>query len=156
MKTAVQVVVFVLDDLRLALPLSAVERVVRAVEVTPVPQAPPTVLGVINVHGQVVPVVDLRKLLGLPGREVEPSDHLIIAHIAGRPMALLVDGVQGVMESSAQDFAAAEQVLPRPGAMQGVLKTAAGVVPVCDIERFLSLEEQETAARALPTGGVPP
>lgn len=156
MKTAVQVVVFVLDGVRLALPLSAVERVVRAVEVTPLPQAPPTTLGVINVHGQVVPVVDLRKLLGLRSRDVEPSDYLVIARISSRTMALLVDDVQSVMEFPGQDFAAAEPGFPRLGAVQGVLKADSGVIPICDIERFLSLEEHDLLERSLHTGGVPP
>ena len=56
-----QIVVFALDEPRYALPLSAVERVVRAVEITPLPKAPEIVLGVINMQGQVVPAVDIRK-----------------------------------------------------------------------------------------------
>lgn len=156
MKTAVHAVVFVLDDLRLALPLSAVERVVRAVEVTPLPQTPAAVAGVINIHGQIVPVVDLRRLLGMAGRDVDPGDHLIIARVAGRPMALLVDDVRGVMEAPGQDIEAPDPILPRTGAMQGVLNAADGVIPVCDIERLLSLEERGTLERALPAGGGRP
>ena len=54
------IVVFLVDGQRYALPLSAVDRAVRAVAVTPLPEMPPQVLGAINVHGRVLPVLSLR------------------------------------------------------------------------------------------------
>ena len=73
-------VVFTLAGQQLALPLAAVERIVRVVDVTPVPDAPPVVLGVINVQGRVVPVLDLRVWFGPPAPELDLNDKLIIAH----------------------------------------------------------------------------
>ena len=58
MSDIAQLVVFRLDERRYALPLAVVERVVRAVDVTPLPKAPPMVLGVIDVHGRVLPVLN--------------------------------------------------------------------------------------------------
>ena len=60
-----QLVVFVLNDQRYGLPLSAVDRIVRIVEVTLLPKAPDIVLGVVNVQGQVIPVIGHRGA-GLP------------------------------------------------------------------------------------------
>lgn len=70
MVTANPVVVLMLDDIRYAVALTSVERVVRAVEITPLPNAPDIVLGVINVQGRVVPVVDIRKRFRLPARAI--------------------------------------------------------------------------------------
>ncbi|MBF8302857.1 MAG: cheW40H-4 [Candidatus Dadabacteria bacterium] len=56
-----QLVVLTLDEQRYALHLSAVERIVRVVEVTPLPKAPEIVLGVVNVQGQIIPVINIRK-----------------------------------------------------------------------------------------------
>ena len=53
-------VVFTLDEQRYALRLSAVERIVRAVEVIPLPETPKIVIGMINVQGRVMPVVNIR------------------------------------------------------------------------------------------------
>ena len=62
------IVVFTLDEQRYALHLLAVERVVRAVEVTALPEAPEIVLGVVNVKGRIVPVINVRRRFRLPER----------------------------------------------------------------------------------------
>ncbi len=72
---------FWLDGHRFGLELSAVERVVRMVEITPLPNAPAIVMGAINVEGRIIPVVDIRARLGLPQRAVRPSDALILARL---------------------------------------------------------------------------
>jgi purine-binding chemotaxis protein CheW len=79
-----QYVVFTLDEQRYALYLHAVVRVVRIVEITPLPQTPEVIRGVVNVQGQVIPVVDIRKRFQLPEREPELGDQLIIANTACR------------------------------------------------------------------------
>ncbi len=76
-----QLVVFTLEEQRYALYLSAVERIVRIVEITPLPKALEIVFGVINVQGQVVPVVDIRKRFRLPEREMSLSDQLIMGAV---------------------------------------------------------------------------
>src|SRR5581483_884088 len=73
-------VVFTLANEKWALPASVVQRAVRAVEITPCPDAPDVVLGVINVHGRIIPVFDLRRRFGLPLRELSIDDHIIIAN----------------------------------------------------------------------------
>lgn len=62
-------VVFVIDGQRYALSLGAVERVLPMVAVSPLPAGPAIALGVINVHGTIVPVVDVRRRFGLPARD---------------------------------------------------------------------------------------
>jgi purine-binding chemotaxis protein CheW len=70
---------FTLDAGRYALSLEVVERVVPALELTPLPTAPDIVQGVFNLHGRIVPVMNLRRRFGLPERAIELSDHLIVA-----------------------------------------------------------------------------
>ena len=67
--------VFTLDRQRYALPLSVVERVVRMIEITPVPHTPDIVLGVINAQGRVIPVVDIRRRFRLPTRQRHGTHH---------------------------------------------------------------------------------
>src|SRR5277367_233894 len=71
---ASHLVVFDLEEQRYALRLSAVEQVVRAVEITPLPKAPEIIRGVVNVHGRVVPVYHIRARFRLPEREIDLSD----------------------------------------------------------------------------------
>ena len=66
-----EVVVFTLDGQRFGLHLSAVERVAHAARVTSLPKAPEIVAGVINIHGDVLPIVDVRSRFGYPERGME-------------------------------------------------------------------------------------
>ena len=125
------------------------DRIFRAVEVTPLPKAPEAVLGVVNVRGRVLPVFDIRKRFRLPGREIEPSDRLIIARTTRRTVALVVDAVAGVLEHSGQEMIRAEEVLPAMEYVAGVAKLEDGLVLVHDLNAFLSLEEDEALEDAM-------
>jgi purine-binding chemotaxis protein CheW len=141
MKESVQLVVFTLDEQRYGLRLSAVERVVRAVEVTLLPSAPEIVLGVINLAGRVVPVMNVRQRFGLPEKESDLSDQFIIARTAMRTVALLVDSVSALVEASAEDVVHAAKILPQMDYVDGVAKLEDGMILIHDIDKFLSLEE---------------
>src|SRR5271156_4798853 len=108
--TAAQWVVFRLDEGRYALPLDAVERIVRAVHVTPMPRAPGIVLGAIDVQGRVLPVFNIRRRFGLPERPLDPADHFLIAHAAGRTVVLVIDAAQGVFEQAATAVTSAANI----------------------------------------------
>lgn len=83
-----------------ALPLAAVDRILRMVEVTPLPGAPDVVEGVINIQGEVVPVVSIRRRLGLAMRPLEISDSLVMAYARNRRPAVIAESVLGVVERS--------------------------------------------------------
>ena len=148
MNNSHQHLVFTLDEHCYALPLSVVERIVRVVDVTPLPKAPEIVLGIVNVEGQVRPVVNVRKRFRLPEREIDLSDQLIIAHTAKRTVALIVDAV-GVAECQDQEVFPAEQILPAMEYFDGVAKLKDGLVLIHDLDKFLSLEEEEALDVAL-------
>ena len=137
-----QVLVFTLDEPRFALKLSAVERVVRAVDITPLPKAPEIVLGVINVQGQVVPVVDIRRGMRLPARDLTLDDQFILARTSRRLVALAVDAVVGVRDLAQSEMVNAEQVVPSAEYISGMAKLADGVVLICDLDQFLSPMEE--------------
>jgi purine-binding chemotaxis protein CheW len=138
-----QIVVFTLDEPRYALPLSAVERVVRAVEITPLPKAPEVVLGVINAHGEIIPVVDIRKRFQLPARELDPDDRFILARTSRRLVALVADSVVGMRELEDRERVTADQILPGAEYIHGVAKLDGDLVLICDLDRFLSLDEEQ-------------
>jgi purine-binding chemotaxis protein CheW len=149
MDPAHQLVVFTMDEQRYALQLAAVERVVRMVEVTLLPQAPQIVLGVINAQGRIIPVVDIRRRFRLPARDIRLSDHLLIARTARRTVALALDAVTGIVEGSAQAVITAEEILPGLEYVEGVIKLEDGLILIHDLDTLLSLEEEQTLAAAL-------
>jgi len=145
-------VLFQIEGQYYALPLSIVERVVRAVEITPLPKAPDIISGVINVQGQVIPVVNVRKLFRLPAREMALDDRLIIARTARRRVALMVDSVADVREVPEQEIANARQALPFAAYLRGVARIAEGLVLIHDLDQFLSLDEEQALDVALSGG----
>ncbi len=147
--TPSRVVVFHLDDRRYGLPLSAVERVVRMVDVTPLPQAPDIVLGVINVQGQVIPVVSARRRFRLPERNLALSDQLVIARTARRAVALAADAVSGVLEYSPAETVRARDIVPGIGYIEGVVKLPDGLVLIHHLDKFLSLDEEQALDGAI-------
>lgn len=142
-------VVFTLEAQSYALPTAVVDRVARMVEITPMPQAPDIVLGVISVQGQIIPVLNLRKRFRLPEHNIGLSDQLIIAHTARRPVALAVDAVTGVAEYAAAAVTAAETILPGLAYVQGVAQLGDGLVLIHDLDTFLSLQEERALDEAM-------
>ena len=141
MSELTQIVVFRLDEQRYALPLTVVERIVRAVEVTPLPEAPAIVLGAIDVEGSVIPVLNLRRRFLLPEREIDPADQLLIASTARRTVALVIDEAHGVIEYQQSAIINADLIVPGLEQFQGVVKLDDGLVLIHDLEKFLSLDE---------------
>ena len=142
-------VVFQIGEQEFAVRVTAIERVVRAVEVAPLPEAPRGVRGVINLQGRVVPVFDLWARFGQPAREVRASDYLMIAHTHWRTVALLVDAVSGVVPRCEAEITPAAEILPDIECVSGVMKLDGGLVLVHDIERFLSIEDHAALQLAL-------
>ncbi len=148
-----QFVVFGLDEQRYALHLAVVERVVPLVEITPLPNKPEIVLGVVNVEGRVIPVVDIRKRFHLPTREMDPRDHLVLTHTSRRPVALVADQVSGVVEIPDGEVVEAGSILPRIGYVEGVAKLQDGLILIHDLDQFLCLEEETQLEAALHDSG---
>ena len=101
--------VFIVGERRFALSAEEVERVLAAVEITPLPDAPSFLRGVINCGGRLVPVIDLRVRFGLPFRRTAPSDRFVFVRRGepgfreeGRLFAFLVEGVEGVFPLAAE------------------------------------------------------
>ena len=149
MSADVQLLVFRLDGQRYGLPLASVERVVRIVEITPLPKAPEVVLGLINVQGRVIAVVDVRRRFRLPQREPTLSDLLVIARTPARAVALVADSVTGVVECSESQAVPAQAIVPCMEYIEGVAKMDDGMVLIHDLARFLSLDEDRRLDEAI-------
>lgn len=154
MERSISLLVFALDDQRYALHLSAVDRVVRMVDITALPNTPEIVLGVINVKGRVIPVVNVRRRFQLPDREIALTDQLVIAHTAAhRPVALVANSVIGTLEYPAPNFVEAERIFPGIEHLDGVAKFEDGLIFIHSIARFLSLDEVRSLDQAISATG---
>jgi len=119
------------------------------VAITPLPAVPAIVLGIIDVGGVVIPVINIRNRFNRPPRDVRLSDHLIIATTGTRTVALLVDETQGVIEASSESYASADEILPGLELVHGAIKAENGLILIHDLGRLLSLETETAIDLAL-------
>lgn len=92
-----QLVSFVVGSEEFAVPILSVQEINRMMEITRVPQSPPFVEGVINLRGQIIPVVDLRKRFGLAVTEMNNDNRVVVVEVAGRVIGFTVDKVNEVL-----------------------------------------------------------
>lgn len=146
------VIVFTVCDRRFGLPPGSVERVLRAVAVTPLPNAPGVVRGVIDLHGEIVPVVNLHVRYGLPTREIALDDCLLVARTPTRKIAMLVETVGAVVELGPGDVVAVDAMVRGTEHPRAVARLPDGIVLIQDLEAFLSHEEERLLDDALAAG----
>jgi purine-binding chemotaxis protein CheW len=132
---------FTVEELRFALSLTAVRRVLRMVAITPLPDAPPIVAGVVDNHGMIVPVIDLRCRCGLPPRPPRLSDHLLLAAAGERILALAIDAAEEVFTLPDEEVTPMQRLLPGARIGEGAATVSDDVVLIYDLERFIPLAD---------------
>lgn len=136
---------FRLAEQSCALPVDQVQEVLRVGSITRVPHAPSAVRGVTNLRGRVLPVVDLRRRLGLREAELDEHSRVLVASIKNRPVGMLVDGVHqmvAILPSSIQDTPE-EAVQLQDEVVHGVCSTQdRGLLLLLDLQRLLTLSTE--------------
>ncbi len=145
-----QYIIFALEEQHYALAISAVEKIIRAVELISLPESPELLLGLINMGGRIIPVVNIRKRFRLPDREMEPKDRIVICQTSRATMAFVVDSVQGVVGFPKEKIHRTEEIFPEiEHFIEGVGKLDDDCVIICDTEKLFSrqvidsIEEQD-------------
>ncbi len=129
-------VTFRVDDLVLGVALESVVRVERAAAVTPLQSGPPGLLGALNHHGRILPVLNLRHRLGLPPRALRPADQFLLVRCGLRTVVVPVDRVEGIREG--EPPVAPEEALGIQLEGQGLVTATEGILVVQDPERLLN------------------
>jgi len=143
-----QYLIFSIEEQQYALELFSVERVIRSVALTIPPDAPPLLLGLVDLGGQMAPVMDVRARLGLPRRRMELEDRLIVCHCRGKRLAFPVDVVQGVASFSPGELNESRQIMGGlPKTLKAVGHRELDTVLICDVEAlFIQPEIPDAAA----------
>jgi len=143
------VVVFSLEDPRYAIELSCVERVVSSVEITPLPKAPENVMGIINYHGEIIPVINIRKMFRLPEQELSTENQFIIAKTKKRLVALVVNSVEGYYELEDVSFEKTKELYPFAEYISSISVLDNEIIIINDLEKFLSLDEHKMLDKSI-------
>lgn len=146
-----QLIVFRFGDEEFGMDILQVREVERmAKEITRVPKAPSFVEGVINLRGEVVPVVDLRKRFSLVLRPMTSDTRVLIVEINDNLVGMIVDEVVEVLRVPISALENAPQITKGVDAyfISGVAKLGERLIVLLNMERALSTEESQELAQA--------
>lgn len=144
-----QFATFLLDEYYFGVEVLRVQEVIRYQDMTRVPLAPNVVQGLINLRGQIVTAIDLRRRLDLPERAdgVQPMN--VVVRTSDGVVSLLVDEIGDVIETRQTDFEAAPETINGAARelVTGVYKLKDRLLLALDVERATSLEAEHTNDR---------
>jgi purine-binding chemotaxis protein CheW len=144
-----EVLVFEVAGQRYGLPTVDVRELVRAVTITPLPNAPAVIEGVVNVRGRILPVLDVRARFRLPAKPLDPSDLFIVASAGARGVILHVDGATHLALLDEASVQPSETLGSSATFVAGVAKLEDGLVLIHDLATFLSAAEAASLDEAL-------
>lgn len=146
--SVVQWVTFRLADEIYGINVMQVQEVLRVSEIAPVPGAPHYVLGIINLRGNVVTVIDTRIRLGLNTSEVTDSTRIVIIEGAKHVVGILVDCVAEVVDLPTSEVESAPNVGNDESAkyIQGVASRDGELLILVDLNKLLTDEEWDELA----------
>ena len=126
-----------------------VQEIIRVSEITQVPRAPGFIKGVINLRGRIIPVVDLKRKLGLGEVSAEArTSRIVVVKVKDRLVGLLVDGASQVLKVPVASIEAAPEEVVEIDAnyLRGVAKLEDRLIILMDLPKVLALELREGGA----------
>jgi purine-binding chemotaxis protein CheW len=139
-----QLISFLVGDEEYGLDILRVKEVIRLREITRLPRAPSFVKGIINLRGDVIPIIDLRNKFGLEHQQYSAMTRVIVVDVDGRLVGMVVDAASQVVRVPA------DQIDPPPPIagglsvefIKGVGKLEERLIILLNIDRILSIEEK--------------
>ncbi|OZG72864.1 chemotaxis protein CheW [Hahella sp. CCB-MM4] len=138
-----QYVTFQLDHETYGINVMQIQEVLRYTEIAPVPGAPDYVLGIINLRGNVVTVIDTRKRFGLTESEVTDQTRIVVIEVDNQVVGILVDSVAEVVYLRQSEMETAPNVGNEESAkfIQGVCNKNGELIILVEFEKMMSEEE---------------
>jgi len=146
--TIVQWVTFHLENEKYGIKVMQVQEVLRMTEIAPVPGAPHYVIGIINLRGSVVTVIDTRRRFGLPDVETDDETRIVIVEANNNVVGILVDSVAEVVDLKVSEIETAPNVGNDESSkyIQGVSSRGDELLILVDVNKLLSEEEWQDVA----------
>jgi purine-binding chemotaxis protein CheW len=151
----IQIVSFSLDNEEYGVDIAQVQEIIRMVDITHVPRAPDFMEGVINLRGQLIPIIDLRARFSMPRAQATKNTRIIVTEIGNKRVGIVVDSVSEVVTIPLEHVEQAPDLLAAAGTeyIQGVGKINERLVVLLDLTMVITGEER--AKLAQPRQEVP-
>jgi purine-binding chemotaxis protein CheW len=146
-----QLVIFELGAEHFGIEISSVEGINKMLEITKIPQAPEYMIGITNLRGSVLPVIDLQKRFGMKAQEETNETRIVVVNLEGVKIGMVVSAVSEVLTIE-------ESVIEPPPPMvsnvnsefiTGVAKIDKRLVILLDLSKVLTIDERLQASKTL-------
>lgn len=142
-KNRVELATFYIGDALCGMDILKIQEINKLIQMTKVPQAPDYVLGILNLRGQIVTILDLGRKLGLGKTDISEDPRNIIVNSAGGHVGLLVRRISDVVSA---DMEKSERAPANMSGIQGeyftgVYKTNDNLIGILDVDKVLSIED---------------
>ena len=140
-------VTFKISNESYAIDIMEVNEIVKLLEITPIPNAPDFVDGIITLRGEIIPIVDLNKRFNFAPREYTEEDELyraiVIIRVQDMTIGILIDQVNRVIPIDSSQIQAPPQMIAGIGAeyISGVVKQKDNLFVILDIQKLFSKKE---------------
>lgn len=150
----VQLVSFTVENEEYGVHISDVESVIRLPDITRLPQTPDFIKGVINLRGNVIPVIDMRERFGLETTEYLSTTRVMVMKIKNRLIGMIVDTVSQVIVLNNDDIEEAPEIVSGLSReyIEGIGKAANRMIIILKIDRVLTTEEIRKVKKAAERG----
>lgn len=140
-------ITFIVENEFFAVNMAPVQEIIRVPEMVHVPKSPPSLLGLANLRGQVLPVLDLRRVFGIESREIDEASRVIVINF-GQTLGFLVDRVSSVINAEDSQIEDSSQIqsIVRSEYLKGVIKDRDNkrMIMLLDLEKILHSEFERT------------
>jgi len=139
-----QLISFIVGEEEYGLEILRVKEVIRLREITRLPRAPSFVKGIINLRGDVIPIIDLRDRFGLERKEYTSMTRVIVVDVDGRLVGMVVDAASQVVRVPADQIDPPPPIVGGLSAefIKGVGKLDERLIILLNIDRILSIQEK--------------
>ena len=144
MSETVQVVSFKLGSEEYGVDIAQVQEINRMVSVTHVPRAPQFMEGVINLRGQLIPIIDLRARFGMPRAEHTKNTRIVVTEIGAKRVGMVVDSVSEVLRLPTDQIEDAPEMITGVDTeyIRGVGKIEDRLIILLDLAKIISGSEK--------------
>ncbi len=139
----IQVVSFLVNEMNYAIDIDRIHEIIYFKKATPLPQAPPFIEGVLDLRGTVVPIIDLKKKMGMTSDITTPSSHILIVKLLNNISGVIVDEVKEVLHLDENKIQAPQKIHKGPGSryLTGVCKVGERLVFLLNLDALLTSDE---------------
>lgn len=137
------IVSFYLDEQEYGIDIGFIQEIIQMVEITKVPESPPSVKGIINLRGKVVPIVNLRLLLNMQEKTIGLNTPIIVVSNGSLTLGFIIDSVEDVINIPDNLIDAPSDFYPVASFLEGVCKIDSRLLLLFDVNKLFSIEDKQ-------------